>query len=625
MITAIPDYRWWLADDADETAHRVQQVVAELWTRSTVLQQLDLRHARLYGNLPVLGLTANSYSRVNPPGVAQSGNAPAVDVGLPPRLSLNIVKNACNSVQSKVGKTKPRPMFLTSGGDWSEQRKAKNLTAFCDGAFYETKLYELAPKILLDAIVFGTGAVKVFSDDDEQTLKVERVMPGELIVDEVDAFYGAPRCLYQRKFIDKGILLELYPDHAERIDSAGTGPKDYSTAHPWFGPTTTRQVEVIEAWHLPSQPGAGDGKHVIAITNCVLLEEEWARDTFPFVFLKWTERLMGFWGCGLAEELTNLQLEINKTLQKIARCLDLMATPKVFVENGSKIVKHHLSNEIGAIINYTGTPPQYVVHPAVPPELLAYLENLVRKAYEIAGVSQLSAQSQKPAGLDSGAALRQFDDIESERFLTFSRQYEQFFLDCAAQLIELARTLPKYEVRVPGKRSARRVKWSDVDLDADAYVMQCFPTNALANTPAARLAQVQDLLNAGLISPDEAKSLLDFPDLQAMNSVATASTELVEEMVDRMLDDGIYEPPEPAMNLPLTLRLVQGYYLRARTDGAPEDRLGLLLDFMEETRALMAQAAPQQPAPPGAMPPPGPPPPMPAEPPPPDMQPGMAA
>ena len=49
-------------------------------------------------------------------------------------------------------------------------------------------------------------------------------------------------------------------------------------------------------------------------------------------------------------------------------------------------------------------------------DLFMHLDRLYNRSFEIAGISQLSAQSSKPSGLDSGRALREFSDIESERF-----------------------------------------------------------------------------------------------------------------------------------------------------------------------------------------------------------------
>jgi hypothetical protein len=39
------------------------------------------------------------------------------------------------------------------------------------------------------------------------------------------------------------------------------------------------------------------------------------------------------------------------------------------------------------------------------PEVYSHMERLFGKAYEIAGISELSATGKKPPGLESGAAL----------------------------------------------------------------------------------------------------------------------------------------------------------------------------------------------------------------------------
>ena len=48
----------------------------------------------------------------------------------------------------KMAKNRPKPLFLTSGGDYKLIRKAKKLTKFCDGIFYENEAYKLGPEIL---------------------------------------------------------------------------------------------------------------------------------------------------------------------------------------------------------------------------------------------------------------------------------------------------------------------------------------------------------------------------------------------------------------------------------------------------------------------------------------------
>ena len=54
---------------------------------------------------------------------------------------------------------------------------------------------------------------------------------------------------------------------------------------------------------------------------------------------------------------------------------------------------------------------------------------LKEQAYELVGISQLSAQSSKPAGLNSGIALTTMEDIESDRFETQLSQVIRAYVD----------------------------------------------------------------------------------------------------------------------------------------------------------------------------------------------------
>jgi hypothetical protein len=98
------------------------------------------------------------------------------------------------------------------------------------------------------------------------------------------------------------------------------------------------------------------------------------------------------------EQLQGNQLEINKISWLIQRSMHLAGTFKVWLKNGSKIVKEHINNDIGAIIN-SDEMPQYLLPPIVQPEVYQRLQALKQDSFELVGVSMLSAASKKPEGL----------------------------------------------------------------------------------------------------------------------------------------------------------------------------------------------------------------------------------
>jgi hypothetical protein len=48
----------------------------------------------------------------------------------------------------------------------------------------------------------------------------------------------------------------------------------------------------------------------------------------------------------------------------------------------------------------------FTLRQAMHPEVYNHLDRLYQRAYEISGISELSATGKKPAGLESGAALQ---------------------------------------------------------------------------------------------------------------------------------------------------------------------------------------------------------------------------
>lgn len=559
------------------------------------MREGHLRHMRLYGNLNTLGLSQHTFSQnmiTNPPY---------------DRLGLNIVQSMCDTVTQKVAKNAVRPMFLTEGGNWMMKEKAQLLNKFVEGKFYELRISEKGPFMFRDATVFGSGFLKIFRR--EKQIKLERCFAGEIIVDENEAIYGEPRCMYQTKVVPKEYLIKLFPKYKSQIMSA----KAAESQMPKFR-ELSEQVWVLEAWHLPATEDSGDGRHVMCIQNATFLDEEYKRDRFPFIKMDWSKRLLGYMGQGLAEQLTGLQVEINKILKNM-QITGHLFVPKLMLEMGSKIVKSQLNNEIGGLVWYSGTKPEVWAPNAFPQTEFERLIWLYQRSYEIAGVSQLAANSAKPAGLNSGKALREFNDIESERFILTGKAWEQVHLDIATHIIELSKEIAEEyddaKTMAMGEDGLEVIKWSDIQLEQDQYVMKVYPTSFISKTPAAALQDTTDLLQAGLIDQKTGMRLLDFPDLKQQMKYDTAPDEIIYKIGETMIKKGRYIPPEPQLDLMRSGKIMLNIYLKAKLDGVPESKLELLRTFMvqaekmvkdAQNKMMKEQAAAQQQAQPMAQP-----------------------
>lgn len=578
--------KWWKAPS------RAQRALEVLSTAAYLKQNLEYRnrqvgiYTRLYANQPVFGSIGGGLNRFT------GANQLPID-----RPTMNVVQSCVDTLVSRISQSRPKPTFLTDNGDYKARNMAKQLNSFIAGELFQTKAYELAPLILRDAAAgLGTGVLKVYEKDDRVCL--DRVLATELLVDPNDGMYGQPRQLYQLKLVDRDVLEETFNKSA--VAAA-------EQAFPDNGPDTAKsvadQVMVVESWHLPSSKGAKDGRHIIACLGVTdpLLDEQWDKETFPFVFLHYNmPRITGFWGQSLAEQLMGTQMEINKLLITISASINLVGVPRVFVEDGSKVVKAHLNNQIGAIVTYRGTKPEYTVAPCVPQEIYAQLQRLVDYAYQQSGISALSAASTKPAGLDSGAALREYDDLQSDRFATLNKRYDNMFIDLAYIMFDMARDIAKrtgkYQTVYPNKDGTRQVDLPKMDQAKDPFVIQCFDSSALPRDPSGRMQKVAELIQAGMITVREGRRLLDYPDLAQDEKLANASEERIFKYLDEIVEDGKYTPPDEFMDLSLAKDLSVQYYNLYVAANLEESKAEMIRTFNAQVVALLQAMVP--PAPP---------------------------
>lgn len=601
------DARWWLTDNGyDEepttepeapddgvgvsNVHKhLVSLVTFLRRRQTMRRQYDLFHARVYGNLRYLGFGLNSYAQLD--NVEDE------------RITMNVTENMISAVVSRITKNKPKATVIPTGGMWTMHNRAKNLEKFINGQWYKNGFRRLAVDAFRDACIYGTGALKIYGQGAE--VKAERVPPWLLIVDDSECLLGDPRNLYEIRYLDKSLVKAVFAkgdkEIEERIESCKLQADDLDG----FGyDSTADQCVVYEAWHLPSSPDAGDGRHVICIDNCTLVDEVWELPRFPFVFCRWSKAPVGFFGIGLTARLTGLQAEINKLLRQIQQAHHLCAWPRVFVPRGSKVLKSQLTNMIGAVIEHDGAPPTQASFPVIPQEVYNHLQFLIKSAYEQAGISQLTATSGKPAGIESGIAMMTLQDVQSDRFTEIATGWDMLFQDSAELHVEWARIQAKkgsdMTVLAIGGKEAEVINWEDACMEMHEYALQITPTSELPNTPGGRLEWAERMSQAGQLQGDEAFQIINIPDLETLRAYRMADKDIIDKVLEKIYDTGIFISPEPNDNLQYGLTKATQTYHLAQLHNAPEAVLKSLRTYMLRcTELLNPPAPPPGPAAPG--------------------------
>jgi hypothetical protein len=544
----------------------------------------------------------------------------------------NLIRAVVEVLEARITLGRPKATFVTNGGSWAQQRRAKRADRFVYGVMHATGFYREARKIWRDAAVTDLGVVKGWVEDGKICLS--RVDPDEIQVEVADGYYGKPRTMLHTYLVSREQARawvrswhegneELQNDLLAVVDKAASASDLNRSLRrvSSFGDV----VEVHEAWHLPSSPGASDDRHTLSLSNGALLDEGTeGRDGgsctfFPFAFFRCFEPFRGFYGQGLAELAVPHQRSVNMTLRRISKIIHNMATSRWWVDKNTQIATEHLATNESATVLRGGLKMPQVLNPAVvPPDLYRWADYAIARGLEQFGINEAAVSASKPAGLDSGKAIREHQDVQSSRHAPIHFGYEEGILDTARLVVRLAKQSAEDEVKLtafyPMGRRAIAIDWSEVAIDEESFQLQIFSTASLPTTPAARKQYVDEQFAAGLLGPEEYRRLLDMPDQEAFDDAQLAARDVVEHVLEKMLDgdddEGAaedYTPPEPFDDVAFAVKRGMQVYQKARLEGAPEGRLALVRRYILKADELRRLAS-QPPAPPaGAAPEPTPP------------------
>ncbi len=262
-----------------------------------------------------------------------------------------------------------------------------------------------------------------------------------------------------------------------------------------------------------------------------------------------------------------------------------------------------LDNGIGTIIR-SAQKPEFFNPPPWHPQFFQYYMAL-RGEFpgQETGQSGLATRAEKPAGLNSGEAVRRFHTVDAENLLVQGRLDEDDVIDTCWQQLDLCEEIhgerkgggKPYTIRAEKRKHGRsileEINYADVRLDREQFRLRVFPTSFLSGTPSDKIDQVRELVKDGWFSQDEALSLLDFPDLQKVMNLKGAARRNIERVLEKIQEsknpEEDYEVPLPAWNLELCKALALMTYLDAKLEGVDEENLKWILQFANDAQAIL--------------------------------------
>lgn len=454
---------------------------------------------------------------------------------------LNIIKSAIDSVVSKISTAHCRPFVNTVNGSFKTIQICKQLQVFFDYFLDEKKVQSRVTEALLNACVFGRGYVLV----DEDSGDVSNPHPWNVYTRQRE------KGDFKSAYIEfPHISVDLLKDGDYELLSESEIDSLYVTLGYFYDARTRTKAVTIN-------------REIRSIVQS-------AFSVVPLVPIFYTIPISGNSTLSIADMLRGIQEEIDALMQRISDAAMQSPALTFFLNNASNIKVGQLNNRVGNIVQYNspatgGTTPVDVATPEfISNQYISLLNDLIEKAYNMVGISQLSAQGKKTPGLNSGVALATQADIESDRFQTLLDQYIQTFTDIAKVMLKI---FQGNKTVVKPSRYALRLTWGDVEKEFDKMRIQFSCADSLSKDPSEKLKQLQTLAQAGIIPATQIASLLELPDINRGYSVANNSFNAVQTLIDSCVYEGKFEIPpyvslpmleEQIINMALSLRAAQG-------------------------------------------------------------------
>ena len=503
----------------------------------------------------------------------------------------------------------------TTGVGWTKQVNARRIGRAISGVFHATGLHDMAWHVALDAATNPLGAVRWWMANGR--LKCDRVLPHTIIYNVSEG--RRPRNIWLHYGVPKSALCDRFPKHAEALQDAPRYQEDglFESIDTPF-PIDSDKLDVWEHWHLGEEGQCG--RYVMACGEISLEDDDWDYDFFPVVDLRWSESYDSFGGRSLGAQLLPYQTRVNRMMRVIDKSQTKACVPRLLVPKGTEYVS--LTNEPMEKIVYNPEAgvPTIVPGVALPPEFYSSLEDEIRRAFELAGVSVNSGTGTTRRGLNSGKAIREDSEVAATRMRAhgtrIDRWYERNARVCLALMCAAYRD-GKVREAAPGTHLLDEIDWNAFDVREDELDIRCSVVSGLPGQPSARLEYVQELIKAGLVKQRHALRMLAIPDVDKYEDAETAAFDLAASQIEAALYDQQYEPPEPEPQeyVETLIELGTKELLNARRRKAPAANLELLRRLIAAAKrirdaapkpiqAMPTPAMPGQPgADPGGMPP----------------------
>ncbi len=429
--------------------------------------------------------------------------------------AFNVIKSVIDSIVSKLSNNKTRPFFSPVNGTFKTRQVVRQAQQYFDMTYDQLHVHDIISDAFRNACIFDIGYVFV----DPFTYEITCLPTWTIATLNAEKAYSKP----------SKMLIEMKNLPSMLLNKYGLKCSDRYCNFEMY-------IDVIEK------------EAVIFVNERQVKSIKYDCDQLPIVEVYFNKPVYGNRTVSIADELEGIQTHIDILSAKMSAAEQLTPANTIYVYNGtSNLHASDLSNKDGKVYELdmdpgmNKLPVEYVPRSPHDPVWQQQLNDYIQKAYDMVGISQLSAQSRKPSGLDSGVALQTMEDIESDRFETQVTHYTNAYVDLALLLLKM---LPDDVAILPATAYNSSYTWKDIKEQQALFKVQYSAASALSKDPAERLKQVLQLTQVGLIDPSKTAQYLDLPDLTDAYVGASAVSDAIDACIQRAMEKEAYTIPD---------------------------------------------------------------------------------
>lgn len=499
------------------TEQKIRDRVSELKSLNESRLSKYYRNYNYYNNTP-----AGTLKGIRNPSIVGLYNideSPENDTTLTP--SINVIKSCIDTLTSKIAQSKVRPFFNCINGTFKDINVCKNAQQYFDQYFDIEEVNKKVSMAFRDACIFDHGVIYV----DSETKSITKALPWQVFVRPAELTYNnVTRAYYCQNDYPVSMLPEKYRNKVLKANP----DQEYVTYGIYYD--TVDQCKAVY------------------ISELDFVEiEKYEGNRVPFIFLWYNNPIHGGSSVSVVDMLYGIQKEVNTLMSKVKDASQLSPALTFFLPDDATIKSTQLNNRVGNVITYkatsdmSGSPVTVATPNFIDSQYIELINNLKETAYEMVGISQLSAQSKKPSGLNSGIALQTVEDVESERFEEQLNQVIRCYVEIAKTCL---RVFPKEETILPDTPNRLDVRWKDIVDEEKKMQIQFSAADSLSKDPSTKLQQLQQLAQVGVIPQERIAQFMELPDLEGGYSLSNNAINAVLSVIRDCIESDNFDVPD---------------------------------------------------------------------------------